>query len=48
MCSSDLNIHWSKTGRIQLNEEVTVTLTLDMDAEAAEQADIHVSMKKSP
>ena len=27
----DPNIHWSKTGRIQLNEEVTVTLTLDMD-----------------
>ena len=27
----DPNIRWSKTGRIQLNEEVTVTLTLDMD-----------------
>lgn len=24
-------ISWSKTGRIQLNEEVTVTLTLNMD-----------------
>ena len=28
---SPRNIRWSKTGRIQLNEEVTVTLTLDMD-----------------
>ena len=27
----DPDIRWSKTGRIQLNEEVTVTLTLDMD-----------------
>ncbi len=27
----DPEIRWSKTGRIQLNEEVTVTLTLDMD-----------------
>ena len=27
----DPNIRWSKTGRVQLNEEVTVTLTLDMD-----------------
>lgn len=27
----DPNIRWSKTGRIQLNEEVTVTLTMDMD-----------------
>ena len=27
----DPNIRWSKTGRIQLNEEVTVMLTLDMD-----------------
>ena len=25
------DIRWSRTGRIQLNEEVTVTLTLDMD-----------------
>jgi hypothetical protein len=24
-------IRWSRTGRIQLNEEVTVTLTLDVD-----------------
>ena len=24
-------IHWSRTGPIQLNEEVTVTLTLNMD-----------------
>ena len=27
----DPDIRWSRTGRIQLNEEVTVTLTLDMD-----------------
>ena len=27
----DPDIRWSKAGRIQLNEEVTVTLTLDMD-----------------
>ena len=25
------DIRWSRTGRIQLNEEVTVTLTLDVD-----------------
>lgn len=25
------SISWSKTGRLQLNEEVTVTVTLDMD-----------------
>ena len=28
---SPTNITWSKTGRLQLNEEVTVTVTLDMD-----------------
>ena len=27
----DPDIRWSRTGRIQLNDEVTVTLTLDMD-----------------
>ena len=27
----DPDIRWSRTGRIQLNEEVTVTLTMDMD-----------------
>lgn len=27
----DPDIRWSKTGRIQLNEEITVALTLDMD-----------------
>lgn len=27
----DPDIHWSRTGRIQLNEEVTVTLTMDVD-----------------
>lgn len=27
----DPDIRWSKTGRIQLNEEITVTLTLEMD-----------------
>lgn len=27
----DPNIRWSQTGRIQLNDEITVTLTLDMD-----------------
>ena len=27
----DPDIAWSRTGRIQLNEEVTVTLTLDAD-----------------
>ena len=27
----DPNIRWSKTGRIQLNEEVTVTRTMDVD-----------------
>lgn len=27
----DPDIRWSRTGRIQLNEEVTVTLTLDVD-----------------
>ena len=25
------DIRWSRTGRIQLNEEVTVTLTMDVD-----------------
>lgn len=25
------DIRWSQTGRIQLNDEITVTLTLDMD-----------------
>ena len=29
--SERLDIRWSRTGRIQLNEEVTVTLTMDMD-----------------
>lgn len=28
---SPTNITWSKTGRLQLNEEVTVTVTLNMD-----------------
>ena len=27
----DPDIRWSRTGRIQLNEEVTVTLTMDVD-----------------
>ena len=27
----DPDIRWSQTGRIQLNDEITVTLTLDMD-----------------
>ena len=27
----DPDIRWSRTGRIQLNEEVTVTLTIDVD-----------------
>lgn len=27
----DPDIRWSKTGRIQLNEEITVTLTSEMD-----------------
>lgn len=27
----DPNVEWSKTGRVQLNEEFTVTVTLDYD-----------------
>ena len=32
----DPDIRWSRTGRIQLNDEVTVTLTLDMTSASSE------------